>query len=177
MLNSHQRAVQQFITDKAHGERARALQDDVLQSTRNLCADLFRVPRDNISLVSSASEGINIVAYGIEWKAGDNVVVADVEFGSGLFPWVLLQERGVEVRVVKHRRWYVDIDDFANLIDDHTRLVLISHVSMYTGQRISLSALSGLVRNSNAKLILDATHSAGVCDVDASLADVVVKVR
>ena len=45
---------------------------------------------------------------------------------------------------------------------------------MYTGQRISLSALSGLVRNSNAKLILDATHSAGVCDVDASLADVVV---
>jgi len=174
MLRSHQRAVTQFIADKAQGERARSLQEEVLQSTRTMCADLFNVCRENISLVSSASEGINIVAYGIEWKAGDNVVVADVEFGSGIFPWVLLQERGVEVRIARHRQWYIDINDIANLIDDRTRVVLISHVSMYTGQRILLSDLSRLVRSSSARLVLDATHSAGVAEVDASLADVVV---
>jgi len=174
MLRSHEGAVQQFFIDKARGEHARALQDDVLQTTRQQCAELFSVTADSISLLSSASEGINIVAYGIDWKAGDNVVVADVEFGSGVFPWVLLQERGVEVRIVRHSDWQIHISDIADLIDDRTRVVLISHVSMFTGQRISLPQLSALVRSSRAKLVLDATHAAGVVEVDASLADVVV---
>jgi len=174
MLRSHQNAIQQFIADKAQGERARALQDEVLQATRMQCAELFAVSVDSVSLLGSASEGINIVAYGIDWKAGDNVVIADVEFGSGVFPWVLLQERGVDIRVVRHSYWQIDIDDIANQIDDRTRVVLMSHVSMFTGQRVSLPLLSALVRSSNAKLVLDATHAAGVVDVDASLADVVV---
>ncbi len=174
MLRSHQNAIRQFTIDKSRGERARALQDDVLQATRRQCAELFAVPVDSISLLGSASEGINIVAYGIEWKAGDNVIIADVEFGSGVFPWLLLQERGVEVRVVRHKHWQIDINDIADQIDDRTRVVLISHVSMFTGQRVSLSALSALVRSSNAKLVLDATHAAGVVNVDAALADVVV---
>ncbi len=174
MLRSHQNAIRQFTIDKSRGERARALQDDVLQATRKQCAELFAVPVDSISLLGSASEGINIVAYGIEWKAGDNVIIADVEFGSGVFPWLLLQERGVEVRVVRHKHWQIDINDIADQIDDRTRVVLISHVSMFTGQRVSLSALSALVRSSNAKLVLDATHAAGVVNVDAGLADVVV---
>lgn len=174
MLRSHQNVIQQFISDKAQGERARSLQDDVLQATRKQCADLFSVTKDTISLLSSASEGINIVAYGIDWKTGDNVVIADVEFGSGVFPWLLLQERGVEIRVVRHKQWQIDINDIANQIDDRTRVVLMSHVSMFTGQRVSLPLLSTLVRSSNAKLILDATHAAGVVDVDAALADVVV---
>ena len=174
MLCSHQNAIARFITDKGQGERARALQDEVLQATRKQCADLFSVSAESISLLGSASEGINIVAYGIDWKAGDNVVIADVEFGSGVFPWLLLQERGVEVRFVRHRQWQIDIDDIANLIDDRTQVVLMSHVSMFTGQRISLTALSALVRSSNAKLVLDATHAAGVVEVDAGLADIVV---
>ena len=50
----------------------------------------------------------------------------------------------------------------------------ISHVSMYTGQRIDLVELSRLVRSSSALLLLDATHAAGVVPVDASLADIMV---
>lgn len=174
MLRSHQQAIQRFVADKSLGELARSKQSEVLQSARLQCGELFSVPFTDMSLLGSASEGINIVAYGIDWKAGDNVVVADVEFGSGVFPWILLQERGVQVRVVRHAQWQISIDDIANQIDDRTRIVLMSHVSMFTGQRISLPQLSALVRGSNAKLVLDATHSAGVVPVDASLADVVV---
>lgn len=174
MLRSHQQAVQQFFTDKAQGERARALQDDMLQTTRQQCAALLGVAPEDTCLVSSASEGINIVAYGIDWRAGDNVVIADVEFGSGVFPWVLMQQRGVEVKVVRHDNWLISIEDIASQIDDRTRLVVMSHVSMFTGQRIDLPSLSTLVRSTGARLVLDATHAAGVVEVDASLADVVV---
>lgn len=173
-LRSHQEATLRFFTEKSQGERARALFADKVEVTRAQCAQLFMVNAGDITFLSSASDGINTVMYGMQWEQGDNVVIADVEFPSGAYPWSLLTGIGVEVRVAKHKDWKVSLDDIADLIDERTRIVLISHVSMFTGQRIDLEKLSKIVRRSRAKLVLDATHAAGVVPVDAALADVVV---
>ena len=174
MLKSHQDAIQQFMRDKARGELARKLEADKVEQAREKCGRLFSVPGEDITFLSSASEGINNVAYGLEWKAGDNVVIADVEFPSGILPWTQLQRFGVEVRIVRHRSWFIHEEDIASQIDERTRVVAISHVSMFTGQRMNLQSLSTLVRSSNALFLLDASHAAGVVPVDASLADIMV---
>ena len=174
MLKSHRQAVDQFMIDKSRGEQARALEADMVELARGKCASLFSVNPDEITFLSNASEGINNVAYGIDWQKGDNVIVADVEFPSGILPWTRFEKLGVEVRIVRHKSWFIDLEDIAALIDARTRVVSISHVSMFTGQRIDLESLSRLVRSSNALLLLDATHAAGVVPVDASLADIMV---
>lgn len=174
MLKSHHVAIERFMLDKAQGEQARHLEAEKVESACAKCAELFSVSAGEITFLSSASEGMNNVAYGLDWKAGDNVVIVDVEFPSGIFPWTRLQKAGVEVRVVRHINWFIDLDDIACLIDHRTRVVAISHVSMYTGQRMDLEALSRLVRSTGALLLLDATHAAGVVDVDARLADIMV---
>jgi selenocysteine lyase/cysteine desulfurase len=174
MLKSHRQVIDQFMIDKSCGEEARALEADMVELARGKCARLFSVSPEEITFLSNASEGINNVAYGLDWQKGDNVVVADVEFPSGILPWTRFENLGVEVRVVKHKNWFIDLEDIAALIDERTRVVTISHVSMFTGQRIDLASLSGLVRSSNALLLLDATHAAGVVPVDASLADIMV---
>ena len=174
MLKSHQDAIQEFMRNKSRGELARKLEADKVDQAREKCARLFSIPENDITFLSSASEGINNVAYGLEWKTGDNVVIADVEFPSGILPWTQLQRFGVEVRIVRNRDWFIHEDDIAEQIDARTRVVAISHVSMFTGQRMNLQSLSTLVRSSNALLLLDATHAAGVVPVDASLADIMV---
>lgn len=174
MLKSHHGAIEQFMQDKSRGEQARHLEAEKVESACAKCAELFSVAPDEITFLSSVSEGMNNIAYGLDWKAGDNVVIVDVEFPSGIFPWTRFQSAGVEIRVVRHVDWFIDLDDIARLIDQRTRIVAISHVSMYTGQRMDLEALSRLVRSSNALLLLDATHAAGVVDVDARLADIMV---
>jgi len=174
MLKSHRQVFDQFMIDKARGEEARAREADMVELTRGKCARLFSVKPEEITFLSNASEGINNVAYGLDWRSGDNVVVADVEFPSGILPWTRFEQLGVEVRVVRHKRWFIDLEDIAAMIDERTRVVTISHVSMFTGQRIDLESLSRLVRSSNALLLLDATHAAGVVPVDASLADIMV---
>ncbi len=174
MLKSHLQAIEQFMIDKSRGELARDLEAEKVEQARGKCANLFSVNAEDITFLSNASEGINNVAYGLDWKAGDNVVIADVEFPSGLLPWTRLERQGVEIRVVKHKNWQTRLDDIAALVDTRTRVVTLSHVSMLTGQRIDLPALSQLVRSSNALLLLDATHAAGVVPVDARLADVMV---
>jgi selenocysteine lyase/cysteine desulfurase len=174
MLKSHRQVIDQFMIDKSCGEEARALEADMVELARGKCARLFSVSPEEITFLSNASEGINNVAYGLDWQKGDNVVVADVEFPSGILPWTRFENLGVEVRVVRHKNWFIDLEDIAALIDERTRVVTISHVSMFTGQRIDLESLSGLVRSSNALLLIDATHAAGVVPVDASLADIMV---
>ena len=174
MLNSHMDAVQQFMEDKGRGELARDLEAAKLEQARDKCARLFSASPSEITFLSNATEGINNVVFGLDWKQGDNVVVVDVEFPSGILPWTQLRQQGVEVRIVRHKNWFIGVDDIAALIDEKTRVVEISHVSMFTGQRIDLAALSKIIRSSNALLLLDATHAAGVIPVDASLTDIMV---
>ena len=174
MLHSHRDAFEQFMQDKGRGERARQLIHETMLKTREQCGELFNVNASDISFVSSTSEGINIVAYGLDWQAGDNVVIADVEFGSGVYPWTMLKDKGVDVKIVRHKDWQISIEDIEAQIDTRTRLVLMSHVSMFTGQRIPLQQLADAVHQRGALLVLDATHAAGVVPVDASCADVVI---
>ena len=174
MLKSHLNAVQEFMEDKGRGELARDLEAVKLEQARSKCARLFSANPEEITFLSNATEGINNVVFGLDWQRGDNIIVVDVEFPSGLLPWTQLHQHGVEIRIVRHKNWFIDLDDIAALIDEKTRVVEISHVSMFTGQRIDLAALSKVVRSSNALLLLDATHAAGVVPVDAKLADIMV---
>lgn len=174
MLKSHQEAITRFMMDKGQGEGARALQAEVKKRAQQKSAQLFSVEPEEITFLSSASDGINLLAYALDWQPGDNVIVADVEFPSDILPWTTLAQRGVEIRVVRHKNWYISLEDVAAQLDERTRVVAISHVSMFTGQRVELPALSKLVRASNAILLLDATHAAGVVPVDANHADIVV---
>lgn len=125
----------------------------------------------------------SFVSYNVAWSFVNDVQdlandiddqVPDVEFPSGVLPWTKLAQRGVEVKVVKHRNWYIHLEDIEAQIDEQTRVVAISHVSMFTGQRMDLPELSKLVHASNAILLVDATHAAGVVEVPAVYADIVV---
>lgn len=174
MLQSHAAAVQQFMLDKSQGEPARGLQDDMLEQAAARCASLFKVPVHDLTFLSSASDGINVLRYALEWQAGDNVVVADVEFPSDILPWTTLQSQGVEVRIVRHRDWVIEEDDVLARVDERTRVVAISQVSMFTGQHMDVPKLSKAIRDKGAIFLLDATHAAGVVPVDASYADIMV---
>lgn len=174
MLKSHIDAVHQFMVDKSKGEPARDLETGVMEDTKRQCSQLFKVPAENIALLSSVTEGVNVVAYGLDWKPGDNVVVPDLEFPSGILPWTKLKDRGVEVRVVRNKDWVIDEQEVLDQVDENTRVVIISQVSMFTGQQMDIKKLSMGVRDAGALFLVDATHAAGVIPVDASYADIMV---
>lgn len=174
MLRSHEDVLKQFMHDKSQGESARDLQHAVLNDARRQCASLFKVAGRDLTFLSSATEGINTLCYAIDWREGDNVVVADVEFPSDVLPWANLKDRGIEVRVVRHRQWHISEEDILSQVDERTRVVAVSQVSMFTGQHMNVALLSQGVRAVGAVFLLDATHAAGVVPVEASLADVMV---
>lgn len=173
MLQSHMDAVKRFFLDKAGGESGREREDETVSRCREKAANLLKVNAEEIAFPSSSSEGINILVYGLPWREGDNVVVCDVEFPSEILPWTRLQ-KGVEIRIVRNRNWYIDLEAIDAAIDSRTRLVVVSEVSYFTGQRLKIKVLSSIVRKKGSLLCVDATHSAGVVPIEAGYADILV---
>ena len=145
-----------------------------VERCRRRMSQLWHVPQDRIAFMPSASEGMNWLARGLDWKEGENVVTASIEFPSVAYAWRNLQSRGVEVRLVPHRNWRVCETDLLAAVDARTRVLAVSHVSFYTGQCLNLAQLADGIQRQDVLFAVDATHSSGVIDVPAELTDLTV---
>lgn len=136
---------------------------------RPTLARLIGADTGEIAFVKNTTEGLNIVANGLDWRPGDNVVVANIEYPSNVYCWLNLKRFGVEVRFVdaKARGGRVLVDDIAALIDARTRLVSASCVQFSTGFRLDMAAVGALCRERGVLLNYDAIQAAGVLDIDA----------
>src|SRR4030088_404990 len=68
---------------------------------RSSLATLVGVPADQVSITRGTAHGISLLARGLDWKEGDNVVGARLEYPANLFPWMATRGRGVVMRLVE----------------------------------------------------------------------------
>jgi hypothetical protein len=134
-LVSHTEACARFGALKSGGMAGREEMFVTGERARARAARILGVETAEVAFLAHASEGLNQAVRSVEWRAGDNVVFADLEYPSLVYPAAVLRERGVEPRVVRTRDHYLSLDDLAAQVDRRTRLVLVSQVSYLTGQR------------------------------------------
>ncbi|MCA9039317.1 MAG: aminotransferase class V-fold PLP-dependent enzyme [Planctomycetaceae bacterium] len=136
------------------------------EEVRKLGATLVGARAEEIALIHSTTEGINFVAEGFPWKAGDNVVTLSGEFPTNYIPWRELKSKRVELRVVPTDRGRVSLTEIEEAFDDRTRLLTLSWVNYISGWRHDLAALSEMVHRRGAYLMVDAIQGLGVLPVD-----------
>ena len=180
-LRSHDDACRRFGVLKSAGMTGRDAMFDLQARVKQRVATLLGLRGESASPAASrvatlahTSEGLNQAVAAVDWRPGDNAVVADVEFPSLVFPLTRLRALGVEPRIVRARDHYVSTDDVAAAVDGRTRLLLASHVSYLTGQRIDLARYAEIAHVRGAWLAVDATHALGIAPVDGELCDFVV---
>jgi selenocysteine lyase/cysteine desulfurase len=119
-----------------------------------------------VALIKNTSEGISFVAAGFPWKEGDNVVTANVEFPSNIYPWMRLASRNVEVRMVQAREGRVRKEDVIGACDGKTRVVALSSVEFANGFRNDLSGIGEYCQKQGIFFFVDAIQSLGVIPMD-----------
>lgn len=128
--------------------------------------------KGDIALVKNTSEALSIVAMGLEWTEGDEVILSDQEFPSNRIPWQALENQGVRVRQVS-----LDCDDpegaLIAAMGPATRLLSISSVQYASGLRMDLPRLGEACRQRGILFCVDAIQSLGALplDVQASQCD------
>jgi len=158
---------------KSGSAKGRASVFERSEACRRKVGQLWEVPAGRISFVAAAAEGMNWLARGLDWRAGDNVVTTTLEFPSVAYAWKNLRAQGVEVRMVSHRDFRVYEEDLLAAVDGRTRVLAVSQVSFYTGQNLDIERLSA-VRQQDVLLAVDATHASGVLQVPAAATDLCV---
>lgn len=154
----------------------RAFSMDEVEETRRAVGATFGAAPQTLALVKNTSEAVNIVARGLDWREGDNVVISEAEHENNTFPWRPLAARGVEVRMVPAGAdGLVATDALRAALDARTRVLSVAWVSYGLGQRADLDALAEICRGAGVLLLVDAIQALGVLDrrLDALGADVV----
>ncbi|MDP6059039.1 MAG: aminotransferase class V-fold PLP-dependent enzyme, partial [Pirellulaceae bacterium] len=139
-----------------------------IDRVKELAARLIHAEsKDEIALVANTSTGLNMVANGLHWREGDNVVITDVEYPANRYPWQDLQRIGVElIEVSQEPDGRIEVDQVCDAVTDRTRIVAISHVQYASGFRIELRPISDLVHQAGGHLCVDAIQSLGAMPVD-----------
>lgn len=139
--------------------------------TRTLAADLLGCDADEIAITRNTTEGMNLVASGIDLKRGDRILTTDHEHGGGLAGWQHLARRsGVTIDQVKLPVSSNDPDRIVALFDKaimrNTRVVSVSHVTYTTGLRLPIARITDRAHQSGCLMVVDGAQAAGGIDVN-----------
>ena len=122
---------------------------------------------DEIGLLYSTAEGENVVAAGLDLKAGDNVVIDELHYDTEFVLYRRLAKlKGIELRIARHRNGVVDASDFEPLVDARTRIVSVAWVSHRNGLRHDLKAIADVAHAKGALVYADAIQAVGTFPID-----------
>ena len=133
---------------------------------RTRFAKLINAEPGEVAFIKNTSEGLSIVANGIDWKEGDNVVIPDIEFPANVYPWMNLKRHGVDVRFVKAVRGRVPFEQIIAQVNSRTRVLSISSVEFNSGFRNDLQRIGNFCKEKNIYFCVDAIQSLGVIPMD-----------
>jgi selenocysteine lyase/cysteine desulfurase len=147
----------------------------VKEQARQLLANLLGARSEQVAFMRNTSDALSTVANGLDWRPGDNIVTFSREFPSNIYPWLRVRDAfGVEVRMCEERNGRIDFAELSSLIDQHTRIVAISHVQYASGFRMDLERLGRVAREHDALFVVDVIQALGVVptNVEAEFIDV-----
>jgi selenocysteine lyase/cysteine desulfurase len=130
-------------------------------------ARMINARPNEIAFISSTSDGENIVVLGLDLaRKKGNVVLDELHFTSSLYLFKELEKRGVELRIIKHRNWAIDVKDIERAIDKNTRLVSMAAVSNVNGFMPDIKAVSDIAHARGAYVFADIIQAVGAVPLD-----------
>ena len=147
---------------------------ELYERTRTLLAAFIGAPESaEVIFTRNTTEALNLVAFswgGVNIKAGDEIVVTQMEHHSNLVPWqVLAEAKGAKLRFVPitptHR---FDLAAYAQLLNPRVKLVALPHVSNMLGTICPVAEVSRLAHEVGAVVVVDGAQSAPHMPVDVA---------
>ena len=128
----------------------------MLLKTKTLLGLLLHCDAQDIAFVLNTSDGLNVLASGLEWKQGDRVLLNSLEFPSNVYPFLNLERLGVVVDFVEPTNGRITPEAIEAKITDRTKLVSLSFVQFLTGERADVEKIGAMLRARGILFAVDA---------------------
>lgn len=169
------RAINDYVNHASIQGQFEYLHKKIEEETRDFAANLLEATPEEIAFVPSTSAGLSLIASGLDWKKGDNVIIAEGDFPANIYPWLNLQRRGVEVRFIPRKsNGAVTLSDVKSQVDERTQLVSLSSVHFVTGAPIDVDSIGQFLQENGILFCLDAIQSLGAMPCSVRYVDFLI---
>jgi selenocysteine lyase/cysteine desulfurase len=133
---------------------------------RSALTRLVGATADEIILGNSASYGLHLLANGIPWRNGDEILVVANDFPSDILPWLSLEKKGVRVQRLRPRNPLPDPNELRQAITSKTRLFCTTWVHSFSGFAADLEGLGSVCREKGVISVVNASQALGARPLD-----------
>ena len=159
-------AMRDAIEDASTNEKQfdRAL--DFIAATRRLVADFLGAETEEITLSGPTSSGLNTVANGLDWRAGDEVVCYLDDYPADVYPWLGLERKGViPVLLETERLGEITPEVVERALTKRTRLVALASANNASGYRIDVEAIGKMCAERGILFSVDGIQTLGAFSI------------
>lgn len=150
-----QDAARRAVDLKASPARlSEALFEEVPARLRRSLASLVSGEPDEIVLGNSTSYGLHLLARGLAWRPGDEVLVAEGDFPASRLPWLARERDGVVVRTVPTDGGVLEADVLRRHLTPRARVVCASWVNSFSGRVTDLGAVGAACRSAGVSFVV-----------------------
>ncbi len=127
---------------------------------------LLGVDEADVILGNSASYGLHLLANGIPWKKGDEILTMQNDFPTNILPWLALEKKGVIVRQIKPKERVLEPEELRKFVSDRTRLLCLSHVHTFSGYVLDIESFAQICKEKGLVFVLNLSQSLGAMPVN-----------
>lgn len=133
-----------------------------MDAARETVAQLLGAFANEIALLGPTSLGLSLVANGLTWKAGDEVVCYLDDYPANVYPWLNLQDQGVKIVYVEPvQPGEITPELVEGVLTSRTRLVALASCHFLSGYRIDIDVIGRLLHDRGILFCLDAIQTTG----------------
>jgi selenocysteine lyase/cysteine desulfurase len=148
--------------DASHYMRNRQVADK--QAARTALAELAGCPIDELIVTRNTTESLDTVIAGFDWRAGDEAVMAEQDYGAMLDQFALMARRhGIENRIVSLPQDPRSDDEIVDLyraaITEKTRLLMCCHLVNITGHVLPVRKIAAMAHERGVPVLVDGAHA------------------
>lgn len=126
-------------------------------------AGLIGAKKSEVGLSMNTSFGLNIAAFGLPLKKGDEVLLSDIEFPALVYCFrKAAEERGLKIKFIESKEFRFDIDNLQEAITKKTRVLALSYVQFFNGFKNDLAAISEICKAHGIYFVVDGIQGTGV---------------
>jgi len=142
----------------------RTVQFDNKKKVAAKLAELVGCPADELVITRNTTESLDMVIGGLDWKPGDEAVMAEQDYGAMLEMFKQVSRRfGVVNKIVSvplHPASDKEIVDlYANAITERTRLLMVCHIINITGQILPIRKICDMAHSKGVQVMVDGAHA------------------
>lgn len=116
--------------------------------------------KEEIIFTKNTTESINLIANCLDLKAGDEVILTEMEHHSNLVPWMMLKDKGIKIRYLEvDKNGELALTKLQSLITDKTKVISCVHISNFLGTINPVEEIGRIAKANNLIFVVDAAQS------------------